>query len=113
MGLCIFSKNSYIFIEPCGTLENKDIGLFKYNNEFLIRRLIFKNGKFILGMGSDSSYDNEDFRVFMLRIMKFFKARSAWCEIIDGKLYIGILTEEKLYSDFSLIRQNMKNVTEK
>ena len=44
----LFSKNSYIFIEPCGTLENKDIGLFKYNNEFLIRRLIFKNGKFIL-----------------------------------------------------------------
>ena len=76
-------------------------------------KIILKNGKFILGMGSDSSYDNEDFRVFMLRIMKFFKARNAWCEIIDGKLYIGILTEEKLYSDFSLVRQNSSDTLKK
>lgn len=44
----IINKNSYIFIEPCGSLQNKDIGLFKYNGEFLIRTLLFKNGKFIL-----------------------------------------------------------------
>lgn len=44
----LFQKNSYVFIEPCGSLENKDIGLFKYNDSFIIRRLIFKNGKFVL-----------------------------------------------------------------
>ena len=44
----IINKHSYIFIEPCGSLQNKDIGLFKYNGEFLIRTLIFRNGKFTL-----------------------------------------------------------------
>ena len=53
----LFSKNSYIFIEPCGSLENKDIGLFKYNDEFLIRRLIYKNGKFIL-KANNKNYKN-------------------------------------------------------
>lgn len=53
----LFNKNSYIFIEPCGSIENKDIGLFKYNNEFLIRRLIYKNGKFIL-KANNKNYKN-------------------------------------------------------
>lgn len=53
----LFSKNSYIFIEPCGSLENKDIGLFKYNDQFLIRRLIYKNGKFIL-KANNKNYNN-------------------------------------------------------
>ena len=53
----LFTKNSYVFIEPCGSLENKDIGLFKYNNEFLIRRLIYKNGKFIL-KANNKNYKN-------------------------------------------------------
>ena len=69
-------------------------------------KIILKDGKFILGINSDSTYDNSDFRVFMLRIMKFFSACNAWCEIKDGKLYIGISTKEKLYSKFSLIKQN-------
>ena len=45
----IINKHSYIFIEPCGSLQNKDIGLFKYNGEFLIRTLILKNGKYSSG----------------------------------------------------------------
>lgn len=53
----LFTKNSYVFIEPCGSMENKDVGLFKYNNEFLIRRLIFKNGKFIL-KANNKNYKN-------------------------------------------------------
>ena len=53
----LFSKNSYIFIEPCGSLENKDIGLFKYNNTFIIRRLMFKNGKFVL-KANNKNYPN-------------------------------------------------------
>lgn len=59
----LFSKNSYIFIEPCGSLENKDIGLFKYNDEFLIRRLIYKNGKFIL-KANNKNYKNIKISVF-------------------------------------------------
>lgn len=53
----LFNKNCYVFIEPCGSLENKDIGLFKYNNEFLIRRLIYKNGKFVL-KANNKNYKN-------------------------------------------------------
>lgn len=44
----LIKTNSYVFVEPCGSIENKDIGLFKYNNTFLVRRLIYRNGKFIL-----------------------------------------------------------------
>ena len=44
----LLKTNSYVFIEPCGSLEDKDIGLFFYNGEFFIRRLIYKNGKFTL-----------------------------------------------------------------
>lgn len=44
----LLKTNSYVFVEPCGSLEDKDIGLFKYNDTYLIRRLIYKNGKFIL-----------------------------------------------------------------
>ena len=53
----LFTKNSYIFIELCGSLEDKDVGLFKYNDEFLIRRLIYKNGKFIL-KANNKNYNN-------------------------------------------------------
>ena len=70
----LFSKNSYIFIEPCGSLENKDIGLFKYNNEFLIRRLIYKNGKFIL------KANNKNYKNIKISIFDDF--------IIIGKAYI-------------------------
>lgn len=44
----IISQNSYAYIEINGLVKNKDIGLFKYNGEFLIRKLIYKKGKFVL-----------------------------------------------------------------
>ena len=44
----IIKENSYAFIEINGLLSHKDIGLFKLNDEFLIRKLFFKNGKLIL-----------------------------------------------------------------
>lgn len=44
----IVKENSYAFIEINGVLSHKDIGLFQLNNEFLIRRLLFKKGKFVL-----------------------------------------------------------------
>ena len=42
----------------------------------------------------------------MLRIMKFFNVSNAWCKVYDEKLYIGLLTKAKLFSDFSLIKKN-------
>ena len=54
----LFKKNDYVFIEPCGSLENKDIGLFKYNDRFIIRRLIYRNGKFILKANNIKNYTN-------------------------------------------------------
>ncbi len=41
-------ENSYAYIEINGLVQNKDIGLFKYNGEFMIRRLMYKKGKFVL-----------------------------------------------------------------
>ena len=42
------SKDSYIFVEQNALLANKDIGLFFYNNQYLIRQLLYKKGKFVL-----------------------------------------------------------------
>lgn len=44
----ILQKDSYVFIEQNALLANKDIGLFFYNNEYLIRQLLYKKGKFVL-----------------------------------------------------------------
>lgn len=44
----IIKEGTYAFIEINGVLLHKDIGLFQLNNEFLIRRLLFKKGKFVL-----------------------------------------------------------------
>ena len=52
-----FKENDSVFIEQAGILENKDIGLFKLNNEFLIRRLIYKKNKFILKADNKSIKD--------------------------------------------------------
>lgn len=40
--------NSYAFVELNVPLDNKDIGLFKYNNKFLIRRFIIRKDKLVL-----------------------------------------------------------------
>lgn len=44
----IISENSYAYIEINGLVQNKDVGLFKYNGEFVIRRLLYRKGKFVL-----------------------------------------------------------------
>ena len=43
-----FKQGDTLFVEQAGILQNKDIGLFKLNNEILIRRFIYKKNKFIL-----------------------------------------------------------------
>lgn len=44
----LLKKDNYVFIEQNALLSNKDIGLFYYNGEYLIRRLLYKKGKFSL-----------------------------------------------------------------
>jgi transcriptional regulator with XRE-family HTH domain len=44
----IIKKGSYAFVEVNGLIENKAIGLFKLNDEYIIRRLMYKKDKFIL-----------------------------------------------------------------
>ena len=44
----ILKNNSFVFIEQNALLSNKDIGLFFYNGEYLIRHLIYKKCKFAL-----------------------------------------------------------------
>ena len=44
----LVKEDSYAFVEINGIVENRAIGLFKLNDEYYIRRLIYKNGKFVL-----------------------------------------------------------------
>jgi len=41
-------KNSYAFLELNTPLNNRDFGLFKYKNEYLVRRFIIRQDKLIL-----------------------------------------------------------------
>lgn len=53
----IFKEGETLFIEQAGILANKDIGLFKFNNEIIIRKLIYKKNKFILKANHKSIKD--------------------------------------------------------
>ena len=59
-------KNSYAFIEFNSPLNNKDIGLFYYNDNFLIRRFIIRKNSLIL------KSDNPDFEDITLSKDKNF-----------------------------------------
>ena len=43
-----FNKDSYVFVEFNSPLENKNIGLFSYNDKVIVRRFITKKGCIIL-----------------------------------------------------------------
>lgn len=70
----IIKKGSYSFIELSGLIGNKGIGLFILNGEYLIRRLIYKNDKFILRA------DNKDYKDITINHKDFFK--------IIGRVYV-------------------------
>ena len=70
----IIKKDSYAYIEINGLLSHKDIGLFKLNDEFLIRRLLFKKEKFVL------KADNKDLKDITVSSSDSFQ--------IIGKVYI-------------------------
>ena len=44
----VFSKGSSVFVEIAGILENKDYGLFKVNNEIVIRKFLYRKSGFVL-----------------------------------------------------------------
>ena len=44
----MIKENSYVFVELSGLLKHKDIGIFNYNNEILIRKLYYKKDHFVL-----------------------------------------------------------------
>lgn len=50
-------KNSYVFVEFNTPLNNKDIGLFSYNDKVIIRKFMNRNGKITLKALNDSFED--------------------------------------------------------
>ena len=44
----ILNKDSIVFVEIAGLLENKDYGLFNVDNKFLIRKLLYRKNGFVL-----------------------------------------------------------------
>ena len=53
----LIKEGSYAFVEINGLIDNKAIGLFKLNDEFMIRRLLYKKDKFILRADSKDIKD--------------------------------------------------------
>lgn len=70
----MFKEGNYAFVEINGLIENKAIGLFKLNDEYLIRRLIYKKDKFLLRA------DNKDFKDITINSRDEFQ--------IIGRIYI-------------------------
>lgn len=64
----IIKENTYVFVEINGLLKHKEIGLFRVNNEFLIRKLYYKKDHFIL-KANDKKFkditisDHDDFQI--------------------------------------------------
>lgn len=52
-------KDSYAYIELNAPLNNKDIGVFRYNNETLIKRFIVRKDKLVL-RSDNKSYEDID-----------------------------------------------------
>lgn len=70
----LFEKDSTAFIEIAGLLSNKDIGLFKVDNKFIIRRFLYRKNDIVL-RAEDKSID--DIKISELENFK-----------IIGKVYI-------------------------
>ena len=52
-----FAKGAYVFVEFNTPLENKNIGLFSYNDKVMVRRFITKKGKIVL-RSDNKKYDD-------------------------------------------------------
>ena len=72
----VFAKDSNIFVEIVGLLENKDYGLFKADDKFLIRKLLYRKGGLVL-RAENKELEIEDILVSELKEFE-----------IIGKIYI-------------------------
>lgn len=70
----LIKEDKYAFVEINGLVENRAIGLFKLNDEYYIRRLMYKNGKFILRA------DNKEYKDINVNTKDTFQ--------IIGRIYI-------------------------
>lgn len=70
----LIKEGSYAFVQINGIIENKAIGLFKLNNQYVIRRLLYKKDKFVL------KADNKEFKDITVNNKDDFQ--------IIGKIYI-------------------------
>ena len=52
-----FEKDSYVFVEFNSPLNNKDIGLFEYQNEIIIRKFIVRKNDLVLRAEQDGIQD--------------------------------------------------------
>lgn len=70
----MFKEGAYAYIEVNGVIDNRAIGLFKLNDEYLIRRLLYKKEKFVLRA------DNKDMKDITVNSKDKFQ--------IIGRVYI-------------------------
>ena len=70
----LIKEGTYAFVEINGLIDNRAIGLFKLNNEYIIRRLLYKNDKFVLRA------DSKDFKDITVNSKDLFQ--------IIGRVYI-------------------------
>lgn len=70
----LLEKDSYVFVEQNALLSNKDVGLFYYNGNYIIRRLLYKKGKFVL------KADNKNLKDISISYSDIF--------YIIGKIYL-------------------------
>ncbi len=67
-------QNSYVYVEQNAVVHHKEIGLFKLNDKFIIRKLIYKKDHFVL-KANNKSFDD----IVISNTDKFF---------IIGKIYV-------------------------
>ncbi len=70
----LIKEGAYAYIQINGLIENKAIGLFKLNDKYLVRRLLYKKDKFVL------KADNKEFKDITINNKDDFQ--------IIGKIYI-------------------------
>jgi transcriptional regulator with XRE-family HTH domain len=70
----IIKEGSYAYVEINGLIENRAVGLFKLNDQYLIRRLMYKKDKFVLRA------DNKDVKDITVSLRDKFQ--------IIGRVYI-------------------------
>ena len=71
----VITKGTVVYVEMAGLLSNKDIGLFRVNDRFLIRRFLYRKNEILL-RAEDKTF--EDIKVSTIDNFK-----------ILGKIYIN------------------------